>query len=189
MALFPLGILSAAGAGGAFSSDYELISSTILGTAQSSVVFDVSSFASAYKHLQVRLVSRTNDFNTSVGVNLRFNSDTASNYSSHGLDGEPSFSATPFSSASANSNAITVGIQGVGTYATNLFGATVIDILDPFSTTKNKTTRSLTGNGGLRVGLRSGNWRSTSSVTSVSIIADAGSFIAGSRFSIYGLKG
>ena len=188
MNLSALGIFSAAGAGGQVG-DYELIQTQILGSATSTISFTVSSFASTYKHLQVRMVSRTNSLDGSVGVNFRFNSDTGTNYSFHGLGGEPSFSSTPFSYASANATSAQVAIQSVGAFASNLFGASVVDILDPYSTTKNKTLRSLTGNPGLRIQLSSGNWRNTAAVNSIDIIADAGSFIAGSRFSIYGIRG
>jgi hypothetical protein len=54
---FPLGILSAAGAGGGVAGDYELISSEILGTTAASVTFSsLGDYSSTYKHLQIRAV-------------------------------------------------------------------------------------------------------------------------------------
>jgi hypothetical protein len=52
--LIPFGVFSAAGS--SVSNSYELISTTILPNSSStSVTFDVSSLASTYKHLQVRV--------------------------------------------------------------------------------------------------------------------------------------
>jgi hypothetical protein len=47
------------------------------------VVFDVSTFASTYKHLQIRMTAR---LSASTGITtsfLRLNSDTGSNYATH----------------------------------------------------------------------------------------------------------
>jgi hypothetical protein len=72
------------------------------------------------------------------------------------------------------------------------FGAGVIDILDAYSTTKNKTMRTLNGLSGGEVNIRvgSGLWRNTNAITSVTIFdADSTNLVTGSRFSIYGIKG
>jgi hypothetical protein len=84
MSLFPLGILSAAGAGGV-GATYELIESQILGSNQSSITFSsLATYASTYKHLQIRAAGKGsgNSFEE-TNVNLRFNGDTGSNYSAH----------------------------------------------------------------------------------------------------------
>jgi hypothetical protein len=189
MALFPLGILSAAAGGGALS-DYELISTNILGSTTADVTFDVSSFASTYKHLQIRMVARGSGAITGAyDLLIRFNGNTGSNYSGHNLRGTGS---------AVQSNAITsaTSILNESTFvgnneAANIFGSAVIDILDPFSTTKNTTTRSLGGFTGSssRLYLGSGAFYSTDAITSVNIRPGGGSILAGSRFSIYGIKG
>jgi hypothetical protein len=75
----------------------------------------------------------------------------------------------------------------------NIFTAGVCDILDPFETTKNKTIRALhgvAGSGSPGVFLGSGFRNNTAAVTSISLFPDSGqSFVTGTRFSIYGLKG
>jgi hypothetical protein len=71
---FPLGILSAAGAGGGgpLASDYELISTQILTSPQSSITFSsLGTYSSTYKHLQVRAVARSTRCYYKHGV-LRF---------------------------------------------------------------------------------------------------------------------
>jgi hypothetical protein len=188
MALIPLGILSAAGAGGV-QGDYELISSTILGTAQASVVFDVSSFASTYKHLQIRSVTRSNYGAQFEIIYLRFNADTGANYSVHSLVGSGS---TVTSNSGVNADTALASISAGGTNTTGVYSPAIIDILDPFSTTKNKTVRAFTGltdsNRELRIS--SGAWRNTNAITSATVLPLLGTtWSAGSRFSLYGIKG
>ena len=182
---FPLGILSAAGAGGVVASDYELISTTILGTASPSVTFSsLGDYSSTYKHLQIRSASLVN---TSANLTtLRFNGDTGNNYVAHYLEGNGSSVGTNWSTTTSS---IYYGYFGVGS-STAPHGA-VVDILDAYSTTKNKTTRSLNGNsisGYPLATLYSGLWMNTASTTSLTISSPA-NFLAGSRFSLYGIKG
>jgi hypothetical protein len=73
---------------------YELISTTILGSAQSSVVFDVSSYTSTYKHLQIRVVTRTDRGANEDILGIRFNGDTGSNYITHLLAVAPTHTFT-----------------------------------------------------------------------------------------------
>jgi len=76
----------------------------------------------------------------------------------------------------------------------DLYGVAVIDILDPFSTTKAKTVRTLSSSlvsSGPDLRFGSALSQSTAAVTSVTFIAEAGTanLKAGSRLSIYGVKG
>ena len=76
--------------------------------------------------------------------------------------------------------------------AADVFGSGVIDILDAYSTTKNKTIRSLNGLSGGEVAIRlsSGTWRNTNAVTSITLFdGDGANLVTGSRFSIYGIRG
>ena len=187
MALFPLGILSAAAGGVAFESDYELIETQILGSDQASITFSsLGTYSSTYKHLQIRATIR--DTRGITGPNssfMRFNGDTGSNYSGHRLRGDASVesyaqtSSTSFIFADNPSNSDTSG---------NFSGA-VTDILDPFSTTKYTTARTLNGYGNKIIGLYSGSWRDTSALTSISITGTSGDLAQFSRFSLYGIKG
>jgi hypothetical protein len=186
---FPLGILSAAGAGVGAVGDYELISTTILGSTTADVVFDVSSLGSTYKHLQIRMVARGSGATTSTrDLYIRLNGSTT-NYSAHSLRGTGSgVSSTATTGATViNQEAMFVGNSNTA----NIFGAAVIDILDPFSTTKNTTVRTLLGHTSStnRVALSSGAFYSTAAITSVTIFPESDSILAGSRFSIYGIKG
>jgi hypothetical protein len=181
MTLSALGIFSAAGAGGGVSlSDYELINTQILSSTQSSITFDVSSLASTYKHLQLRTVTRSTGGGNAF---MTFNSDTATNYSWHLLYGNGS-SALVASGANSSSMLVTATVPTTA----NVFTSNVIDILDFASTTKNKTVRSLGGSPATtEIVFFSGAWRNTAAVTSVTM--GLTSFVSGSRFSLYGIKG
>ncbi len=187
--LIPFGILSAASGVEPFESDYELIATEILGSTEASVTFDVSSLGSTYKHLQVRLVARASGSLTGArDLFIRFNGDTGSNYTSHNLRGTGS--AVQSNSLTSRTNILNESTFVNNNEAANIFGLAVIDILDPFSTTKNTTTRSLGGFNGStsRLYLGSGVFRSTAAITSVNIGPAIDSILADSRFSIYGIK-
>jgi hypothetical protein len=189
--LIPFGILSAAGVSAGPTGAYDLISTTILGSTTASVTFsNLGDYSSIYKHLQLRITSRSP--NTEVNgsyLTLRFNGVSTSTYDSHWLFGSGSAAgsfalpgyAEIYLQRTANANS-----------AANAFGASLVDILDPYSSTKNKTVRYQGGSGvstGLwPVTLGSGLWRNTASVTSITIGGDS-TMLTGSRLSLYGIKG
>jgi hypothetical protein len=182
--LIPLGILAASGG---VVGDYELIASEILTASESSITFsNLGDYSSIYKHLQIRIVARTNrsGFTGDLGT-FYFNADeTNANYNSHGLAGTGSVVE------SFSDSAPYITYYSAANAPANQFSGIVMDILDPYITTKNTTTRLLLGPGGSgrEIVLQSGLWRNTASITSIKFGA-IGSFIAGSRFSIYGIKG
>jgi hypothetical protein len=189
--LIPFGVLSAAGAGLGFESDYELIATEILTTTESSITFsNLGDYSSTYKHLQVRAAVRSDRAGQpNSGLFMRLNADTGNNYAVHWLIGNGS----AVSSAASTSRSTTVALPLPAATATaDAFGGAVIDILDAYSSTKNKTIRSLGGVASSfnELQLASGLWLNTASITSitfVTILSDQ--FVAGSRFSLYGIKG
>jgi hypothetical protein len=75
-----------------------------------------------------------------------------------------------------------------------MMGALVMDVLDYANTNKFKTIRSISGantNGTYNghVTLCSGNWRSNSAVTSITLIPGVGTFDAKAKFELFGLRG
>ena len=189
MALFPLGILSAAGAGGvAFESDYELIETQILGSSQASIVFSsLGTYSSTYKHLQIRGAVRGALGSTSESFNVRINGDTSSNYTQHGLFGNGS---TVGSFASTSQTSAYAGQIAASSTTANAYSGFVLDILDAYSTTKNKTHRTLVGTASNfnNIALNSGAWLSTASITSITLYGGNANLAAGTRISIYGVK-
>jgi hypothetical protein len=180
--LIPLGFL--AGSGGV-EGDYELIETTILSSTASDVTFSgLGTYSSTYKHLQVRYVATVGS--GSNRSRLRINGDTGTNYATHLLFGSGS-SVSSAAGASATQIAL-----GAVTPVTNAFSAGVIDLLDAYSTSKNKTVRALAGNTNStsqEIALTSGVFLSTASITSITLRPDSDSYSIGSRFSLYGIKG
>jgi hypothetical protein len=170
-------------------NSYESIATVTVGSGgQSTITF--SSIPSTYQHLQIRYTSRVNVADTGENIWLRFNGDTGNNYSYHYILGDGS------SASSAGSGSFTRILSGrtAGNNTTaNVFGASVIDILDYANTNKNTTARTLTGlenNGSGVVFLESGGWFNTSAVTSITLAETSGnSFVQYSQFALYGIKG
>lgn len=162
---------------------------TTLSSNATSVTF--SNIPQNYEHLQIRLIVRTDRAaDTQDAVNMRFNSDTGSNYSWHYFSGNGSSA-----SAGAGSSASLIFNAAIGTAASatsGMFGVSVIDILDYSNTNKYKTTRSLTGqdiNGGGVCQLFSGNWRNTSAITTITFTPNIGTnMVQYSTFALYGIK-
>jgi hypothetical protein len=169
------------------TNSYESIATIIPSGSTNTVSF--TSIPSTFKHLQLRLFQKDNYASPLNACNVRFNSDSGSNYASHRLIGDGS-------SASADGGVSQNGMS-LDLYASNnnsSYGVAIIDILDYANTNKYKTARSLCGydaNGDGRIQLNSGLWMSTTAVTSISFtIGGSGvNWTANSNFALYGIKG
>lgn len=166
----------AAGGGGSFESI-----ASVSGSSQTSLTF--TSIPSTYQHLHLRIQGRQS---SSGGIiTISFNSDTATNYSRHALEGNGS-AASAY--GVANTTLSSFGWLGSSTNP----GVNIFDIHDYASTTKNKTIRGFTGydfNGSGKVTLISGLWRNTAAITSITLDFSGDSFISGSVAALYGIKG
>ena len=154
----------------------------------SSITF--SDIPGGFQHLQIRAVTRDNRASVSINnIAARVNGDTGSNYADHTLLGD---GASAVAAANSSISETYVGLSGASSAAASIFGASVVDILDYASTTKNKTIRSFHGvdaNGSGSVRLRSALWASTSAITSVLLYpSSSGSFVEHSTFALYGVR-
>jgi len=168
-----------------------IATAAVSGSAVSSI--DFTSIPNTYQHLQIRGIGRT-DANAILSLSrVRFNSDTAANYTQHTLYGNGS-------SVGTDTNTSDTTIQWLapvpGNNATaNVFGAMILDIHDYKSTSKYKTVRVFAGDDGnaanvdYRVFLKSGLWMSTSAITSISLFCSGPNWVSGSTFALYGIKG
>lgn len=185
MPLPPLGIFGRP----AIKGDFESIATVTVGSGGSSTI-TFSSVPSTYKHLQIRVIGRTDRANTYDNVRVRFNSDSNSNYNLHYLYGDGSAAA---SSAETNFTSDTLGYFPGASATASIFGASIIDILDYANTNKYKTTRKLTGqdnNGSGYIWFNSGAWRDTAAITSITLTPYTGTnFVQYSHFALYGVKG
>ena len=164
--------------------DFELIESVFIASPVGSITFNnLNRYSTDYKHLQVRMVARSNSNN--ANVHMRFNDVSTASYSAHFLLGGGSGTAS--SGNDVNASRI---IQVCNLPPTH-FAPAVLDILDAYSSTKNKTTRRIGGfavDGSLmQISLASGAFFSTNPTTSLTIFGDV-NFSSGSRFSIYGIR-
>lgn len=178
--MIPLGILALSGAGAAGA--YDLLETVSLASSASSVTFSGLDAYTDYKHLQIRMVALTPDY---PGMKMSLNGDSSASYSGHELFGNGS------SVSSGVNGTSDTQLSGFLRWANDFFGAGIVDILDYANTSKNTTLRAFSGGPGSnqRVGLTSGAYLKTNAVTSVTIAAIGTSASAGSRFSLYGIKG
>lgn len=163
---------------------YDLISSSILTSTQSSVTLDLSGLSATYKHLQIRMVTKANSLDYSDNYTARVNGDSGSNYSFHRIYGDGS------GVGAGGGNSATSFIPGRFARSTgSSFFPSVLDIYDAFSTVKTKTFRAIYGSDSANFNfLANGGWYNTAAMTSITFLS-AGDFAVGSRFSLYGIKG
>jgi len=172
----------------AFSpSTYDLIS-TAYGTGSSGTI-SFSSIPSNYKHLQIRWTARTTA-SASYALTFTINGVGGSSYAWHQLRGWNSSVSSQAQTSQGNINA--GSITGTDS-STGVFSSGIIDFVDAFSTTNNKTSRLLSGNpqtngNGEQILFQSGLLMDTSAISSISLAVGSGSFTTGSRFSLYGIK-
>jgi hypothetical protein len=190
----PLGVLAQAGAGGGggggvATNAYVWLASTILSSNQTNIDFSnlSSSYSGTYQHLQIRAVCRSARSAAEDDLRIRIDGDASGLYASHFLkNAESSFGGANATQMVYN------GMMIANSQTANSFSTFVIDILDPFEATKNTTIKILggyTANLASTVMLGSGLYRSTSAMSSFRLYNGFGDFAAGSRFSLYGLKG
>jgi hypothetical protein len=176
---------SAAGPVGAYDS---LATITIPSGGLSSVTF--AGIPSGYKHLQIRVFTRstTTTFVQSA-LTFRANGDTGTNYSFHQVGGDGS---STFASGTANTSSITTVTSATANGSTSTFGAGIIDVLDYADINKFKTIRCLSGldlNGTpSTISLRSGAWRNTSAITSITLTESNNNIAEFSSIALYGVK-
>jgi hypothetical protein len=169
------------------TASYDSIATVTVGAGGASSI-SFTSIPSTYTHLQIRCLSKDSRSFSNTAFSIQFNGDTGTNYNEHGLTGDGS-SATAY--ATANASNIGIGNSSGGSNA-NIFGAQIVDILDYANTNKFKTVRTLGGhdqNGSGYLGLFSGAWRSTSAITSITIIPLVANVQQYSSFALYGIKG
>ena len=187
MSFMLLGILNAQATGGGAGA-FDLLETTTLASSASSVTFTGLDAYSDYKHLQIRAIGRSDKASDSDYIKVFFNADSAANYSAHRLAGTGS---SVISSGYGSTSFPDGSYFPAASNTSNIFGVSVIDFLDFSSSNKNTTLRAsngFAGSAGNYVALHSSGWFNSSAVTSLSLNLNSSNFIAGSRFSLYGVK-
>ena len=157
-----------------------------LTSSQSSVTF--TGIPDTYSNLQIRATT-LHSFNND-SFYLRFNGDSASNYSWGQLYGDGA--GVAFGSSGGSS---TWGLWGTGGANTASYtSASIIEIADANSTTKNKTVRSFSGgdrnvNSSSYLKILNCNWRNnTDKINSITLYPENGTFSAYTHFALYGIR-
>lgn len=189
----PLGILAASRAAApAAAGSFDLLETQTLGSNTTSITFSNlnSTYGSTYQHLQFRIVARTLRAATDDALQITFNS-SGNTGAGHTLWGNGSSVSTQAFPTNEPQQVAAYSLPAANSVA-NTFGAVVIDIFDPFETTKNKTVRALAGKVGDTsvVSLGSIAWYNTAAITTIKFDSRNGNFgfAANSRFSLYGWK-
>lgn len=153
--------------------------------------YTFSSIPSTYKSLQIRFLGR-NTFGVDTGsgnAQILFNSDSSASYVAHFLVGD---GTSAYGNNNTGATALDAPIVVGGGNTSNVFGGSIIDIIDYASTSKFKTAKIFSGfdkNGsnGL-IQLSSGLWRSTAAISSISVRSSSANWETGSVIALYGIK-
>lgn len=160
---------------------YALINSNTLGSATNTVTF--SSIPATFTDLVIVIQGKcaTADAN----ISIRFNSDTATNYSYTFLDGN---GTSTFSSRGTNQTS--GAIDNYGQIQQNFNSNDIIHIFDYANTTTYKTYLSRANNAGMGIDAIVGLWRKTPEAINTIALICSGSrnFDVGSTFYLYGIQ-
>ena len=155
------------------------IATTTLGSAASSITF--SSIPSTYTDLRLVFVFAGN---AAVNPRVRFNGDTASNYSQTAIMGDGSSAQ----STRGTSQALiyTTIYNGLASGVPGLF---TMDVLSYKGSTFKTAllTGSTDSNGSGQVERDVALWRSTSAITQIDLISGSSTFNAGTTATLYGI--
>jgi len=170
-------------------STYELITGETIGSSVSSYSF--TAIPSTFTDLVVRLSLRCDPGYSAevVPFGVRFNGDSATNYSNTALIG---YATGTLSQRDSNANNGTVYYSMNGTNTTaNTFGS--IDIYVPsYTASQNKpfSTFGATENNATSayIATHAELWRNTDAITSIVLTPNSGNFLSGSSFYLYGIK-
>jgi hypothetical protein len=175
-------------------STYTPIASQELGSNASSISF--SSIPATYTDLVLVGFMRGTDagFNNMNFARLTFNGVTSSLYSHTSLfqrntgGGEGAYSERFTSETSMNTGGVTSS-----SFSSGIFSSYILNIMNYANTTTNKTVISRVSTGGTLTSMDSnyanlGLWRSTDAINQITLTPSAGNYLAGSTFSLYGIK-
>lgn len=169
-------------------STYELISSNVLSTATASVTF--SALPTTFTDLVLRASVRGNDTGYQSPFRLKINTDTGTNYSRTRLYGIGSSAVS--NRASNEADNIDVSFFNQSGSTSDTFTNIEVYVPNYLST----VAKPISGNGVVEnnsstdwiVSAHAVLYRGTSAITSLEFFTNAGSFVSGSSFYLYGIK-
>lgn len=151
------------------------LANVTLGADASSVTF--SNISQSYRDLILVSVNNPLNFNSQPGV--RFNGDSANNYTNVIAAGD---------GASATSGAFGSSYAYLSNFSSNR-ASSVMHILDYSVTDKHKTVIASTAQMNTFVTMIAARWANTAAITSVTLMrSSSDSFLTGSSFALYGVS-
>lgn len=176
-------------ANGAYMS-MAFINETVLSASATSVVF--SNIPQDFRHLMLFSWARTDRVAELDSAAIRFNGDTGNNYDFQQVNGSSTTAAATvsrgtntmqvFIAEATNSRAFnfSLGIGFIPNYSINTVEKRIIAITDVMG--------NLSADTDLQVALRTGHWRNTNVLTSITVLPQVGTnLVSGSRFQFYGI--
>ena len=172
------------------SATMTLISSQTLGGTTASVTF--SSIPSTYNDLKLVVSARGDMASTAnIGIGVKFNGDSATNYSYTQLYGNSSVAGSP--RASSQTSDISMLMDGP-TATTSTFGSLEMYIPNYNSTGSKpwfdidvQENNSITANAAY-IETIAHLYRGSSGISSITLTPQSGNFVANSNFYLYGIK-
>jgi hypothetical protein len=156
----------------------------------SAATIDFSSIPSQFAHLMVVAYLRGDTAAAFVGVVMRYNNDTGSNYDTQFL---AAGAATVTAGEAFAGGAAQVGNVPANTASANVFGYVSIEVTHYANSANNKAHiatwahKQGTASTNMQVGCWAGFYRSNTAISRVTVIPGAGNFVSGSRVTLYGL--
>ena len=170
---------------------FDSIATTTLSSNQTDITFTSGGAWTAYKHLQIRITGKTNRAAVNDGCAIYFNGDTtSSNYYTQNHEFDMRNNNTWYGAAGAG----WTGFSLPGNTYASYMGVGYCDIYD-INSSHNKNGYAISGfmQGGTASGQNNvtggvSQWLNNSAITSITLSA-ANLFAAGTRVSLYGIKG
>lgn len=156
---------------------YTPLYSTTLAASAASV--EIPNIPQTYRDLVITIAGTTTG---NANLLVRFNGDSAGNYSDVTMRGDGS---SPYSNTDSAAAGIQITTQS--TFSTAQ-GNVLISVMDYSATDKHKSVLARGNNAGLGVDAAAGRWASTSTITSVMFyLSNANSFATGTTLALYGI--
>ena len=141
-----------------------------------------SSIPSTYTDLKIVCNATVNGGSLLDGFFMRFNGDTATNYSTTAIVGT--------GSAASSSRTTSSATMSIGTVSGSEMVNTLIDVQNYSNTSTYKTALIRNNNAGFATYAYAGLWRSTAAINSITLFHTNGGayyFTSGSTFTLYGI--
>lgn len=164
------------------ANTYVALATQTLASTTSSVTF--TGISQDYTDLVLVVSARSTNGSGDDSMYFQVNSDTGSNYSWTRVLGNGS-SASSYRLSSQTAGTFD-GVAG-GSTASGTYNTMVLNFQNYSNTSTYKTILGRSGTAGAYTLAAANLWRSTSAITSIYLTLAAGSFAAGSTFSIYGI--